>query len=198
MINLLPADLRKDIIFARRNTMLIHWLLATLVGLTGIFGVLLFGHAQITDATQTYQQNVNLAKVQLEEQELTLTQEKIENLSGSINLALDVLSNQVFFSRLLLAIGSTVPSGVNLQGLSIGDISGGIDLNFLATDYQTGTLVQVNLTDPQNGIFDNADILNIGCQPAGELTTYPCSVSVRALFKTGDDQFTFTAGGSNE
>jgi hypothetical protein len=85
-----------------------------------------------------------------------------------------------------------MPSSTILSNLNIVQTTGGLDITARATDYQTATQVQVNLSDPNNKIFTKADIVSIVCQPAasGIEAIYPCVVTIRALFAK-DNPFLF-------
>jgi hypothetical protein len=117
----------------------------------------------------------------LEEQNLEETQQEVQNISNSLNLVVQVLSRQVQFSDLIRQVGSIIPEGAVLTGLTINQTNGGIDLLADATDYNTATQVQVNLEDPENQIFETADIINIRCEQASD-NAYPCQITIRALF----------------
>ena len=186
MINLLPPDFKQDVTFARRNRLLLNWVTATFVGIAGIAVVIAAGLFYIDYQTNAYAQQVDRTKASLAQQELEATQARIGEIDSSVQLALQVLSKEIPFSKLIEAIGSVIPEGAALQNLSIGDVEGALDLQVIAVDYQTATQVQVNIEDPENGVFQSADINNITCTSAtaddGPANPYPCQVSIRALF----------------
>jgi hypothetical protein len=202
MINLLPTELNSSVTYARRNRTLVRWLVALGVGFAGIVALVVIGLFYIDYQVNAYQKQVTETKEQLAKEELEATQARVDQISSSVKLANQVLSREILFSRLLRETGSVIPPGTALQNLNItNDLQGGIDLQFAAVDYQTGTQVQVNLTDPRNGVFEKADIQNISCTEGDEQTTeanseYPCQVTIRALFKK-DSPFTFTGNGAN-
>ena len=181
MINLLPPDVKKSIGYARQNTILIRWLFALLVAIAGVFVIILFGQYYLTRATGEIEQSTEASQRILEEQNLEETQNKVQDISNSLNLVVQVLSKQVLFSDLITQVGATIPEGAVLTGLTINETTGGIDLLAEATDYNTATQVQVNLEDESNKIFETADIINIRCVQE-EDTAYPCQITVRALF----------------
>ncbi len=183
MINLLPPKVREDISYAKRNTKLLHWMVATLLGLAGIFIIVLAGEFYIHRSTSSYAERVAAAQEQLKVQKLDETQKRVKDISGSLKLVVQVLGREVLFSKLLQQIGAAMPPGSSLASLSINKTQGGIDLNAVAKDYQTATQVQVNMQDPANKIFDKADILNVTCNSSSSVDPiYPCQISLRALF----------------
>lgn len=195
MINLLPPDLKDTLLYARRNRMMVKWVSAFFIGIVGIGAVILVGSIYINQSTKDYKIGVERQKAQLAAQKLDETKKRTEDISTSTKLAFQVLSRQVLFSELLRQVGAVMPSGAALQSLSISKLEGALDLQIIAADYQTGTQAQVNLADPQNKIFDKADIVSITCTAASPNATtddrYPCQVSIRALFSK-DSTFLFT------
>lgn len=184
MINLLPPEIKQTIYYSRQNTALFKWIVALLLAIVGVFAVVLFGQMYITQATNQLLEDVNQTEQNLARQDLEATQETVEEVSNSINLVVQVLSRQVLFSDLIRQVGGAIPEGAVLTGLTINEAEGGIDLIADATDYNTATQVQVNLEDPANQIFASSDIVNIRCesQDDGEEVTYPCQITIRALF----------------
>lgn len=181
MINLLPNNTKQSITYARRNTTLRKWIIASAIGVLGIVIIIAAGQWFIMRSTASWQKQVDNTTQQLGAQKLDETQARITEISDSIKLAIQVLSKQVLFSKLLTQVGGAMPAGSSLQSLSISSPEGGIDLTAAATNYQTATQVQINLSDPNNKIFETADIINITCQDDAN-DGYPCRVSIRALF----------------
>lgn len=190
MINLLPPDTYQAILYARRNTRLAGWIVAVSVGLAMMIVVVMGGQFAIDRSTKDYQRQANDAQQQLKAQKLDETQAKVQDISSSLKLVVDVLGREVLFSKLLQQIGSVMPPGSSLSGLSISKVQGAIDLNAVARDYQIATQVQVNLQDPVNKIFDKADILSINCASNSTDPDYPCQVNLRVVF-TKDNPFLF-------
>lgn len=197
MINLLPPDTKQEITFARRNSVLRNWLLAIVVGFAGILLVIGGGLFFIVHSTDKWEKQVTAADAQLKQQKLQETQTRVKEMSESIKLASDVLSSQVLFSKLLSQVTTVLPSRALLQSLTIQSVSGGIDLTVGAKDYQSATQAQINLADPNNKVFEKADIVNINCQTEDPDNEYPCTATIRALFaKDNTFQYSSTAKGS--
>ena len=185
MINLLPPDYKSELVFARKNTMLKNWLIMSCLGVIGIVLIIAAGYLVINRSTASSQTQVNQIRQQLGAQKLEETQAQVADISDSIKLALSVLEREILFSKLLSQVGSAMPNGTSLQSLTINSTQGGIDLTAGATSYQTATQVQVNLADPNNKIFEKADIINVTCDSKAATAAaadYPCTVSIRALF----------------
>lgn len=189
MINLLPPETRQTILYARRNTKLLHWIMALLAGIAGIVVVVVVGHVFINENTKNISSQVDQAQAELKAQKLDETAKRVEDITGSLKLVNQVLSKQIVFSELLRQTGIVMPSGTSLANLTFSKLEGGMDLQVASKDYQTATQVQVNLSDPTNKIFEKVDIISITCGDAGQ-GDYPCTGSYRALFAK-DNPFTF-------
>lgn len=191
IINLLPPNVKQDIIYARRNTSLRTWAYVILACSILVCGVVAVGYMYLQSSVDNYSKQVAQSKQSLSDQKLEETEQQIETVSANLKLVVQVLSRAVLFSKLLEQVGSAIPPGTVLTNLSISNkVQGGIDLTFAATDYQTATQVQVNLSDANNKIFEKADIVSIQCgqnstDPNTGATTasqYPCTLQIRALF----------------
>ncbi len=187
-VNLLPPEHKADITYARRNAILRNWIIASCIGVLGIFIVLAAGYSSINKSTKSQQDLVSNSRVQLEAQKPAEVQKQVSSISDSVKLTLQVLQKQVFFSKLLTQVGAVMPAGTSLDSLTINSTTGGIDLSAFAKDYQSATQVQINLTDRNKKLFDSADIINVTC---GESRPYPCKVTLRALFAK-DNTFQYT------
>ncbi len=202
MINLLPPDVKENIVYSRRNTRLRHWTVALFVGIAGIVGTVVAGQIYLQQSINSYAAQVSGGNENLKKQNIDETQKQVQGLTDSLKLVTQVLQRQILFSKLLAQIGGTLPSGTILSNLSINKVQGGLDLQAAAVDYETATQVQLNLQDPKNKIFEKADIINIQCATSQSSSSpvqsqYPCTVQIRALFaKNNSFSFINSASGS--
>ncbi len=199
MINLLPSAMKQDILYARRNTKLLHWSIAILAVIIGMAIIVGFGSLYLRQSTKNYDAQLKDTTAQLKLQKLDETQKRVQEISGNLKLMVQVLSREVLFSKLVQQIGAAMPENTVLTNLQINKLQGGLDLSAQAVDYKTATQIQVNLQDPTNKIFAKADILSITCSGNGTGTLnskYPCLVQVKALFATNNPFLFINASGS--
>jgi type II secretory pathway component PulL len=198
MINLLPPDKKANFRYARKNVGLRRWATSLLLILVGLAGLATYGLLNFQQSTNSYEKQVAAAQADLAKSELPQTEAKVKDITGSLRLAAQVLSKEVLFSKLITQIGHAMPKDAVLSGLNINQTTGGIDLNANAKDYVTASQVQVNLANPDNKIFAKADIVSISCNaPTQAKASYPCSVTIRALF-TGNNPFLFINQGGKK
>lgn len=198
MINLMPPQVRQNIGYARQNTRLRKMSMWLTCLLTAILLTFLGGLLFLKQTSHSLAKQLDTSKAQLALQDQAKVKAQVEDLSSTLKLAVQVLSKEVLFSKLLKQVGSVMPRGSVLTSLSINETSGGLDLQAKATDYETATQVQVNLQDPKNLLFDKVDIVNVQCQTssaAADATAakYPCTVQMRALFSQ-TNSFLFIGG----
>lgn len=183
MINLLPPDVKQNMSYARRNTVLIKWAILLLISIAGVIVIATAGFIYLRQSTASQETQLKQGQDELKAKKLEETQKHVQDLSNSIKLVTQVLSREILFSKLLKQIGSAIPANASLSGLNISKVEGGIDLTAIATDYNAATQVQVNLADPANKIFDKADIVSINCNSGAAVDPkYPCTVIIRAQF----------------
>jgi Tfp pilus assembly protein PilN len=186
VINLLPPDAKRSITYARRNIMLSRWIGLVVASFAGVSLVVAFGLLYMTQSIKVNERQIADTRNQLKVQKLEETQKRVEDISSSLKLVIQVLSKEVLFSKLLKQIGAAMPPNTVLTGLSINKLQGGIDLQAAAVSYQSATQIQLNLQDPQNKIFSKSDIVSIQCNSSGTgspiAARYPCVVNIRAQF----------------
>jgi Tfp pilus assembly protein PilN len=195
MINLLPTGEKEEMFYARRNTTLLKWVVALAVSSVGVLVIVLAGNIFLQISINNYSSETTEAKERLQSQKIEETQKQIEEISGNTKLATQVLSREILFSKLLRQLGASIPSNTVLQQFQVEKLGGGLTLQAAATDINAATQLQLNLQDPQNKIFEKADIENITCGQAELSKKYPCVIQLKALFS---DKNTFTFIGQSE
>jgi len=138
----------------------------------------------IRSTQNNFASQVAKSKESIKSRQLESVQKRAEEISGDIKLTTDVLSKEVLFSKLLRQIGSVMPANTSLSDLKINTADSAIALTAVASNYNTASQVQINLSDPKNAIFAKADIVGITCDKVDG--RYPCTVTIRALF--GDNK----------
>jgi hypothetical protein len=200
MINLLPADYKQEILYARRNNHLRAWLVGAGVALAGLGIIVAGGLLIMQQQIHSYDKQLAQTRESLQAQNVEQTQKRIEEISNNTKLTLQVLSREVLFSKLIRQIGSSLPPNTALKSLEIDTVQGGIQLNAVARDFNAGSQVQVNLQDPKNGVFEKADINSITCSdpnaavatnPDATARAFPCDVSLRALFSKNNTSYLY-------
>jgi Tfp pilus assembly protein PilN len=194
MINLLPPDLKEAYRYAHRNVVLVRWVVAFGVGLVLFAGISTGGLIYLKQIDNGYANDIASKHTSLKQQDEAGVEKQVKDISGSLKLAVQVLSKEVLFSKLLGQLATVTPNNAVLTDLTIAQDESAINITAHTTDYNAATQLQTNITDPANKIFSKADIINIACGQSDP--QYPCEVTIRALFSS-DNPFLFINGGGN-
>ena len=196
MINLMPDDMRQEINYARRNYLLLKWMSAIFVVIVFVGLMTIFGQYYIKSNTQNLQKTAEITEARINSHNLSSTRTSIQNLSNNFVTITQLLKKQLLFSKMFVKIGSIIPQGAILRGITLSPTtSAAIDLNVIAVNREAATLAFVNISDPQNGLFDKADLLSVSCnditaETEASSAKYPCSSIIKVVIKT-DSSFYF-------
>jgi Tfp pilus assembly protein PilN len=193
MINLLPPEMKRSYRYARRNRRLVFWSLAFVAAIAGVGVITGSGQLVMSRSIDAHKTDIANIEAGLASQDLAGTQREVTAVSSNLNLMVNVLSKQVLFSELIVQLGNITPPNVILTNLSISQTAGAIDITARATDYNSAAQLQANLAGPGNEIFSKADIVDINCSGSdteGIAASYPCTVTIKALFAS-DNPFLF-------
>lgn len=188
MINLLPPDIKSRYDYASRNVHALRWLVAFVIALVGLEAIGITGFMYMQHLGSNYKTQISAQEESLKVQRLEETQTAAKDISSSLKLAVSVLGKEVLFSELLKQLGTVTPANARLSALNISETTGALDITAVTSDYRAATQLQVNLADPANKIFSQADIVSINC--SSKTASYPCTVTIRALFAK-DNPFLF-------
>ena len=202
MINLLPSEIKEDIYYARRNTKIRSWIIACFAAMVGLAIIVVGGLIYMQQSITKHTSQLAEAQQILQTQKVSETEKRVEEISNSTKLAVQVLSREVLFSKMLRQIGAALPADSVLQELEIEKAQGGVTLNAAAGNFGSATQVQLNLQDEKNGVFEKADINDITCSdpnaPAAESASrYPCEITLRALFNK-DNPYLYIAPNNSQ
>lgn len=203
MINLLPPELKSGYSFARTNVLLRNWVVLFAISIIGLALIGTYGLLAIKQSGKNYEKDIAVSEQYLADEDYDAVQKRVQDIGGSFKLVVNVLSQEVLFSKLIKQIATTIPKNANLTGLTISQTQGAIDISANAIDYTTATQVQINLADPANKIFSKADIVNINCEAKavaadGSVNQYPCSVNIKALFGSNTDYLFINSKGKKK
>ncbi len=193
MINLLPPMTKQTYRYARRNRILVHWITAMAACLIGAVLLVAGGYFYLNQQIDSNTKQIAATNRQLNAQDLGKVQKQVATISSNLRLAVQVLSKEILFSELLKQLAKVTPDNVVLTNLTIEQAQGGVDITAQTADYNAATQLQVNLADPKNQIFNQADIVSISCAGTAGVQ-YPCTATLRALF-ANDNPFLFINSG---
>lgn len=200
MINLIPPAQKQDIAYGRKNNMLVKWVAGSLIALIGlaiIGGGCLF---YLQQDSKTYQASIDEAKSNLKTQNETETLARVGEISGRLNLVVDVLSKEVVFSELIPHLGSLMPEGAILRDLSINrEQTGAIDLSIGAVNEFSASQALKNIQSSDDSlIFRGADANTINCEGADDQAPYICTATITAVLTDTNPFLLLNQGAKDE
>src|SRR5690606_2314235 len=101
MINLLPPDSKSTLVYARRNTQLIRFVVGAAIGALGILIVTGVGLLYLNQEVHSYNDSIKESKVELEQQQESKVITEVQSISDSLKLVVNVLGQEVLFSELI-------------------------------------------------------------------------------------------------
>lgn len=189
MINLLPPNIKQTLRYADYNSRLVRLVTGLIVGIFGVILVTGVGYFYLHQETKSYKADVEASEKKLKQRKEKDTIARVEEISSSLKLVVNVLSQEILFSKLIRQVGAQMPPNTVLQDLKLSsELTGALDLQVGASSYDAATQVQVNLMNSQNNIFDRADIIRVNCGGSNnESSGYPCQASLRAVLNKDSD-----------
>lgn len=191
MINLLPPAAKESLIFAHHNTKIARLIVGFCIGLAGVVIVLGASLFYLQQEVNTYKTTNKDGETALKQQNEAATIAQVQDISNSLKLVVNVLSQEILFSKLLRQVGAQMPPNTVLQDLKLSnELDGALDLQVGAADYDSASQVQVNLVNSKDNLFDKADLIGVNCaRTDNDDSNYPCRASLRAVFNK-DNNFT--------
>ena len=104
MINLLPDNIKKEIIYGKYNRILVGWIFAIVVVIIAVGCMTVFGKVYINKNTNNIQSITELTEQRIKDQDLAATQKDVEALSSNFKTVTQLLSKQLLFSKLFVKI----------------------------------------------------------------------------------------------
>jgi Tfp pilus assembly protein PilN len=184
MINLLPPNRAAAIRYGRQNMVLRSWLVGMSLAVGGLIFILAGGWIYMNQQQANLQKNIDSVNQKLQAQNLTKVQKDSKEITDDIKTINKVLGQEIRFSDLIQSIGKVMPPGTVLASLSVEKVTGSLDLTANAKNYSSAARISANLSDPKNGLFTSADIVNVNCSTTNS-DLYKCSVALKALFAKG-------------
>lgn len=203
MINLMPNDIKEQLVYGRRNRLLLRWMFAVFMVIVVVAAMTVFGQYYINRNVNSLQAVAKITKQRIEDQNLAAVQKDILTLSNNFKIVTQLLSKQLLFSKMFVKIGGIIPNGAILNSITLSTTNSALDLNVVATNREAATQAFVNISDPKNGLFEKADLISVNCTSKTDAPStstsaassamaskYPCTALIKVVL-TNDSSFYF-------
>lgn len=183
MINLMPPNLKKDILYARRNVTLVQYCVLVAITAVALTGVMVYGIMLINSDQNALEESISSKKSTLEL--LKKDETEANNLSKTIDTINALLNREVSFSKLLQDIGAVMPEGTKLTGLSLASSKDQpLTITAALNEQKKAAILQQNLL--KSGLFSAVDIQAVNTSATAEDGT-PTEFSAQLSAKFADE-----------
>jgi hypothetical protein len=177
MINLLPNSIRDEHIFGRRNRTLVALIILIAGTATTVILIMMFNLASVKKDSSEVQSAIDQNKLLITNLESETSD--LSKVSNRLSTTYKLYDGSIKFSELIPKIGSVLPSGTIIGGLSLtGGSTDPLQLNVSLKSPDLVPVLQRNLVESE--IFEAADVVDLS--PGGE-GEYPYTASVTVSFE---------------
>ncbi len=185
MINLLPPEAKEDALYGRRNYKLVFIGGGILLIMFALGALTLFGQFYLSQSKAQYTKSGIVVEQRIKDQKLEDSQKNLETLAANFKTASQLLSKQILFSKLFPKLAEIIPKGAYVRQISIDDKSTYLQFEIAAPSRSVANQGYINVSDPKNGLFEKADLLDITCSDKAPTDgSAPCKATVKALFRS--------------
>ncbi len=181
MMNLLPAETKEAIKFARWNYSLIQYCAVCLVVLAGLALIFVVGK-QNSDSTIKYLEKT-VSDSEARASELNAVQKEASDLSAKISTINQLFTKDRDYGAILQRIGSSLPPGASINGIELSQKTLGspLAITINTASYEVSVQAIANLKDKTSGLFQSVDLESANCNRSA-VSGLPCSISIKATF----------------
>lgn len=174
MINLLPTEVKQQITYKKRNSLLVKYIIASTAVVAMVALVMLAGGYFLQTEQQQLQSEIERKQKQLGD--LSLQAEQARVLSNQVDTIAHLLEQEVKFSKLLPAIAGLIPNGAELTNLNLNEEIDEPLLLVANVDSQT-TAAVLRENIESSDLFNSADIQSIS--PSGTANEKTVNIQVQ-------------------
>lgn len=178
MINLLPPEIKQSVRYARLNVILIQYAVVALFAVFVVLSLMMFGQASLNTTKSELEELIEVDQVKISE--LAQVNAEAQQLSDTVDTISALLDDEVKFSILFQEIGSVIPPGVVVSGLTLSkESTEPISLSIRADSAEKAGVLQENILESE--LFLSADILNVS-QISGSSGPYQFTAELQAYY----------------
>jgi Tfp pilus assembly protein PilN len=176
VINLLSDEVKKSRRYAKLNVITMQYVMLFTVATISLIGLMLFGQSTLNDTKSRLEDQ--LATSTARAAALEPINNEAQQLSATVSTIGTLLEQEVKFSVVLQELGSIIPPGVVLTGITLSqDTTKPMVLEVNLSAAEKAGVLQQNLTE--SDLFVGADIINV---TQGIVPGYPFRGQLQAYF----------------
>lgn len=188
MINLLPYDYKQELMYARKNYVLLKWLMALSIAVIFVLAIS-FGGAFVINNERAKAEA--LAKAESDAINNSADKTEFDNykkFKSDYDTVVKLLSKQLRYTKMIQDIGQLLPSGTRIDGIKLtpGTTSLTLSIHGDSQDSLKNAFVKITSTTSQKQLFPKADIESITCSETA--SSKDCTASIKVLL-SADSQY---------
>lgn len=158
MINLLPDDIKQNRRYATLNRSISRYAFFVVAIIALLGAAYAYGYLALIDERKTVESSINAKSAELSN--LDALSNEAQGISDTISTAATLLNREIRFSELIQKIGSVMPKGARLNGLSLtGDRTSPLEIQAVLANPEQAGVLQNNLLTLD--LFEAADIQDV-------------------------------------
>jgi Tfp pilus assembly protein PilN len=180
MINLLPPAEKKELQAARTNVLLLRYNFALIgaVVFLGIATVVTYVYLNTTKASAQQAINESQAKVSA----YASTASQAEQFRNNLTIAKQILDHEVTYSKVIVEISQTLPSGVIFSNLNLDAQTFGTETTFAARAKSYDRALALKEAFEKSPMFTNVHFQSITTGDSSD-SAYPVTVTLNVTIK---------------
>lgn len=178
MINLLPNNIREEHTYGRKNKTLVALIVLVSGTAVAVAAIMLFNLRYIDEEAVSVQNSIDENQATI--QQLESETKDLGIISSRLDSANDLYEQSIKFSEIIPEIGSVLPGGSIIDGLSLtGGSTDPLQLNVSLATADLVAVLQKNLVESE--LFEAADVISI-TPASSEDSIYQYKASVAVSF----------------
>lgn len=182
MINLIPNASREEHVYGRRNRRLAALVLLIAFAAISVVAIMYISVGFVSSEQANVQKEIDDNKLVIAKLESQTNE--VDKVAARLDTTYRLFEKSIKFSEIVPEIGSLLPTGTIIDGLSLtGGSTDPLALSVSATSPDLIPVLQKNLVESE--IFEAADVISI--TPGGSAENYNYSASVSVSFTGSAD-----------
>lgn len=179
MINLLPDEMKKEIVAARHNILLIRYILMSLLAIGSLYMVT-SSSEQILSNTKDSAEEL-IATNTTEAGVYSETKQKVTELSTKLSSARTILDQEVKFSDLITGMAALMPEGTIIKELKLNKENLSSPTTIIAFGKTTESILEMQTAFRGSMLFSSVEFQTID-QSESEVPGYPVKAPMTVVF----------------
>lgn len=180
MINLLPPEVKSEVVAARTNLLLLRYNILLIIAILFAFGAVGFSYFYLASTKASAETTIADNKSQVSG--YTSVESEAASFKQSLANAKQILDSDITYTKVILEISSLLPSGVVLNNLSLDSSQFGKPTVFSAKAKDYSDVLALKSALQSSSLFSDVSIQTISNSTSAQ-DEYPLDVSLSVTIR---------------